>query len=89
MTQKYISIMDKIDRSHKMFNALPCMEFDYSINPYLGYWYAEERLYILQDCMVNAYYFIEAGSPKEAIEKVLKKVEEAEHAGEWVEEKYE
>lgn len=89
MAQEYISIMDKIKRAHQMKNALPCMEFDYSINPYLGYWYAEDGLYVLQDCMVDAYYFIEARNPKEAIEKVLKRVEEADHAGEWVEEEYE
>lgn len=84
MAQEYISIMDKIDRAHKMKNALPCMEFQYDINPYLGYWYAEDRLYVLNDCMVDAYYFIEAGSPAEAVEKVIRRVEEAEHAGEWV-----
>lgn len=89
MAQNYISIMDKIDRCHKMKNALPCMEFDFSINPYLGYWYAEERLYILFDCMVQAYYFEIAGSPAEAIENVLKRVEEAEHAGEFVPEETE
>ena len=65
-----------------MKNALPCMEFDYSINPYLGYWYAEERLYVLHDCMVDAYYFEVAGSPGEALEKVRKRVEDALHAGE-------
>lgn len=86
MAQKYISIMDKIKRSHAMLNALPCMEFDYSINPFLGYWYAEDRLYVLNDCMVDAYYFIEANSPEDAIKKVLERVEEAERAGEWVEE---
>lgn len=89
MVQNYISIMDKIKRVHAIKNALPCMEFNYSVNPYLGYWYAEERLYVIQDCMVECYYFIEAGSPKEAIEKILKRVDEAEHAGEWVEEEYE
>lgn len=82
--QTYISIMDKIKRTHAMKNALPCMEFDYSINPYLGVWYAEERLYLLHDCMVDAYYFVEAGSPYEAVEKVLRRVEEAKHAGEMV-----
>lgn len=86
MTQKYISIMDIIKRSHDMFNALPCMKFDYSINHYLGYWYAEEQLYIVHDCMIDAYYFEIANSPADAIEKVLNRNEEAQHAGEWVDE---
>lgn len=86
MTQKYISIMDIIKRSHDMFKALPCMKFDYSINNYLGYWYAEERLYIVHDCMIDAYYFEIANSPADAIEKVLNRNEEAQHAGEWVDE---
>jgi hypothetical protein len=30
-----------------MEKAFQNMKFDYSINPYLGYWYAEEQLYIL------------------------------------------
>ena len=82
MTQTYVSIMDKIKRVHQMKNALPCMEFDYSINPYLGFWYAEDRLYLIYDCMVGAYYFVEADSPYKAVEKVMKRVDEALHAGE-------
>lgn len=82
MAQEYISVIDKIKRTHAMKNALPCMEFDYSINPYLGFWYAEERLYLLCDSMVDAYYFVEADSPYKAIEAVLKRVDEALHAGE-------
>ena len=75
--------MEKIDTCHKMKNALPCMEFNFSINPYFGYWYAEDGLYILVDCMVQAYYFELARSPAEAIEKVLKRIEDANHAGEF------
>lgn len=84
MAQSYVSVMDKIKRVHNMKNALPCMEFDYSINPYLGFWYAEERLYLLCDSMVDAYYFVEADSPYKAVEAVLKRVDEALHAGETV-----
>ena len=86
MAQKYISIMDKIKRCHSMKNALPCMEFDYSIDHYLGFWYAEERLYVLHDCMVDAYYFEIANSPKDAIEKVHQRYDEAMKAGSYVEE---
>ena len=89
MAQTYVSFMDKIKRVHDMKNALPCMEFDYSINPYLGFWYAGERLYLLNDCMVDAYYFTEADSSYKAVEKVLKRVDEALHAGEPVNEEYE
>lgn len=80
--QKYVSVMEKIELVHALKNALPCFEFDFSINPYLGFWYAEEGLYLIRDCMVDAYYFVEARSPHKAIEKVLKRVDEALHAGE-------
>ena len=87
--QKYVSVMEKIESVHALKNALPCFEFDFSINPYLGFWYAEEGLYLLCDCMVDAYYFVEARSPHKAIEKVLKRVDEALHAGEPQYEEYE
>lgn len=89
MAQTYVSITDKIKRIHAMKTALPCIEFDYSINPYLGFYYAEDRLYLLRDCMVDAYYFVEADSPYKAVEKVLKRVDEAMHAGEQVYEEFE
>lgn len=84
MTQKYIPLIEVIKRCHGLKNALPCIEFNYSINPYLGYWYAEERLYILHDCMVDAYYFETARNPHDAIENVNKRWDEAIHAGEVV-----
>ena len=87
--QKYVSVMEKIELVHALKNALPCFEFDFSINPYLGFWYAEEGLYLIRDCMVDAYYFVEARSPHKAIEKVLKRVDEALHAGEPQNEEYE
>lgn len=39
--------------------------------------------------MVGAYYFVEADSPYKAVEKVMKRVDEALHAGEQVNEEYE
>ena len=84
MAQKYLSIPEKIKMAHAFKNCIPTMDFDWSINPYLGVWYAEERLYVLLDCMVDAIYLVEADSPKDAIYKVLKRHEEAEHAGEYV-----
>lgn len=84
MVQKHVSTPEKIKMVHAFKNSIQTMEFDYSINPYLGVWYAEERLYILLDCMVDAIYLVEADSPKDAIYRVQKRCEEAEHAGEYV-----
>ena len=80
MAQEYISVMDKIKRSHAMVNALPCMQFDYSVNKYLGFWYAEERLYVIHDCTVDAYYFEKAENPIDAIYRVLKRIDAANDA---------
>ena len=86
MAQEYVGISEMIKRSHALFNALPCMEFDYSLDNWLGVWYAEERLYIVHDPMIDAYYFIKANSPKDAIDKVNKRCEEASNAGKYVDE---
>lgn len=50
------------------------------------YYYAEDRLYILRDVMTDCMYFVEAGSPAEALRKYKDIVNEAMHAGEWVQE---
>ena len=84
MCPNNVSIMDAIETCHKMEKAFQSMRFDYSINPYLGYWYAEEQLYILKDCMVDAYYFVKANSPYDAVEKVLKRVDEMMKAGQFL-----
>lgn len=67
MAKEQIGIMEIIKRCHKIKNALPCIEFDYSLNPFVGYWYAEEQLYVMCDEMLGAYYFITARSPLEAM----------------------
>ena len=51
---------------------------------YLMYYYAQDRLYVILDCMIGNYYFVEAGSPGKALEKYRQVMEEAAHAGEWV-----
>lgn len=89
MAQEYISIPEKIKRCHAMKNALPCMDFDYSINDYLGFWYAEDRLYVLHDSMIDAYFFEIANSPADAIAKVERRWSEAQQAGKWVDEEVE
>ena len=86
MCSNNVSIMDAIKTCHKMEKAFQSMRFDYSINPYLGYWYAEEQLYILKDFMVDAYYFVKANSPYDAVEKVLKRVDETMKAGQFLDE---
>ena len=89
MAQKYIPVMERIKRAHDMKNVLPCIKFNYSINPYLGFWYAEDKLYIVHDCMVDAIYFQIANSPLDAIEKIIKRIEDANNAGSFVEEELE
>lgn len=56
---------------------------------YMMYYYAEDRLYVIRDCMLDNYYFVEAGSPGKALEKYRQVMEDAAHAGEWVPEEYE
>lgn len=81
---KYIPFMESVKRCHRMQDALSGIVFDYSCDPYLGYWYAEENLYILHDSMVDAYYFETARSPHEAVELVRARWDVAIHAGEMV-----
>ena len=37
---------------------------------YHDYYYAEDRLYLIRDHMVGSIYFIEAGSPGEALQVI-------------------
>ena len=37
--------------------------------PYFDWYYAEERLYVIRDRLTRQYFFVEARSPMEAIEK--------------------
>lgn len=36
---------------------------------YYDWYYAEDRLYIIRDRVMTTYYFVEAGSPVEAMKK--------------------
>lgn len=71
----YISISDIIKYSHRMHDASNCMVFDHSYHSKIGYWYAENRLYVLKDDRTGAIYFEEAWSPKQAVDNVVKRLE--------------
>ena len=79
----------KIDVAHNFKNAFEGIMFDHSIDPYLGFFYAENRLYLIRDGLTDAYWFIEASSPREAIAKVLKRMDDAEDAVKFVPEREE
>ena len=79
---------------HDVFEGLKSIrwhdfeEVGYSA-PYYQYYYAEDRLYVIRDCMLGNYWFVEAGSPAKAMQICEKLMEEAAHAGEYVPEEYE
>ena len=75
--------MNKVKKIHSVYKLLLEIEFDYNLDPYYGIWYAEEQLYIVKDCMVDAVYFVIARNPHGAIKKVKDRIEEAMHAGEY------
>lgn len=56
---------------------------------YYDWYYAENRLYIIRDRMIETYCFVEAGNPKEALKLYKDRLDDAMRAGEWVEEVYE
>lgn len=78
-------------RLHKIFEDLKRVrwhdfeEVGYNA-PYFQYYYAEDRLYIICDIMLGNYWFVEAGSPAEAMQICEKRMEEARKAGSWVDE---
>ena len=53
---------------------------------YYLWYYAEDRLYIIKDCMTDMIYLVEARSPIEAFERLVARLNEAIHAGEMVDE---
>lgn len=59
-----------------------------SASYYLWY-YAQDQLYIIKDVMIDCCWFIKARSPYKALKMILDCIEEAEHAGEFVQEEYE
>lgn len=53
------------------------------------WYYAEDRLYIIKDVMVDGFYFYEASSPGKALEMHRQRWDEAMKAGSWVDEEVE
>ncbi len=56
--------------------------------PYFSYYYAEDRLYLIKDNMVDCIWFVEEGSPAKALQVVKDRWDEAMKAGQPVEENY-
>lgn len=75
---RYVSIMDIINRSHRMTEAIQSMAFRHDVIPRYGWWYAEKKLYIVKDEKTGGIYFETARCPKDAVNAVAKRVKEAE-----------
>lgn len=56
---------------------------------YYDWYYAENRLYVIRDRMIETFRFVEADNPREALEQYKSRLDEVMRAGEWVEEVYE
>ena len=67
--------MNKIDQMRGITDILMNKDYDYSISSKWGFWYLEDRRYIVHDFMRGAFYFINADSPAEAILKAKKRSE--------------
>ena len=88
--------MNKIDESiHELFRADEEKNIKWNLFPNIGlceayylWYYAENRLYIIKDCMVNGIYLIEARNPTEAFKKLVARLDEAKKAGEMADEEY-
>ena len=88
--------MNKIDESiHELFRADEEKDVKWNFFPNIGlceayylWYYAENRLYIIKDCMTNGLYLIEARNPTEAFKKLVARLDEAMKAGEMADEEY-
>lgn len=82
--------MDKTDKAiHELHRALVTNDLKWNDFPSIGlcesyylWYYAENRLYIIKDCMTDMLYFIEARSPVEAFGQLAARLDEAMRAGE-------
>lgn len=54
--------------------------------PYYGYYYAENQLYIIRDWMTDEYWFVKARSPKEALDAYKERLDYVMRAGAYCEE---
>lgn len=88
--------MNKTDEAiHELFRADEEKDIKWNFFPNIGlceayylWYYAENRLYIIKDCMVNGIYLIEARNPTEAFKKLVARLDEAKKAGEMADEEY-
>lgn len=79
------------EKIHEVFEALKKLNWhDFEdvgyTAPYNMYYYAEDRLYIILDCMVESYWFVEADSPVKALQICMERIDEASKAGSYVDE---
>ena len=82
--------MDKTDKAiHELHRALATNDLKWNDFPSIGlseayyiWYYAENRLYIIRDCMTDMLYFVEARSPVEAFGLLAARLDEAMRAGE-------
>lgn len=86
--------MDRIDASiHELYRAMEANDIKWNDFPSIGlcesyylWYYAEDRLYIVKDCMTDMIYLVEARNPVEAFKHLMARLEEAMRAGEIVDE---
>ncbi len=84
--------MSKVDNAiHTLFELKNDMRFhpfsDVGIDePWYDYYYAEDRLYIVRDVMMDQYWFVEASSPGDALYKFKETLQEMMNAGKMVDE---
>lgn len=86
--------MNKTDRAiHELYRAFTANDIKWNDFPSIGlnetwymWYYAENRLYVIVDCMTDRLYLVEARSPVEAFSLFTARLDEAMRAGEWCEE---
>jgi hypothetical protein len=86
--------MDGTDKAiHEVYRAIQSNDLKWNDFPNIGlsesfylWYYAENRLYIIRDCMTDMLYFVEARNPAEAFRALAVRLDEAAKAGEWCQE---
>jgi hypothetical protein len=83
--------MDRTDSAiHELHRAIKTNNIKWNDFPSIGlsetyylWYYAENCLYIIRDCMTDMLYFVEARSPVKAFGLLAARLDEAMRAGEW------
>ena len=86
--------MNKTDKAiHELYRAIEKNDIKWNNFPKIGlceayyaWYYAENRLYVILDCMTDGIYLVEARNPVEAFRHLMARLNEAMHAGEMVDE---